>query len=100
MDWMAKTRFAAMSCEMVEDDVGDDGDADIVAPHHQVLQVFAAPPEVANSIANWSKRRNISIIPEICVSKYIKSRLSVWGIKSPFSNLEGSVNDKVFFCQP
>ena len=82
MDWMAKTRFAAMSCEMVEDDVGDDGDADIVAPHHQVLQVFAAPPEVANSIANWSKRRNISIIPEICacVSKYIKSRIFQCGV--------------------
>ena len=55
MDWMAKTRFAAMSCEMVEDDVGDDGDADIVAPHHQVLQVFAAPPEVANAIASRLK---------------------------------------------
>ena len=61
MDWMAKTRFAAMSCEMVEDDVGDDGDADIVAPHHQVLQVFAAPPEVANAIASRLKWQNVHV---------------------------------------
>ena len=52
--------------EMVEDDVGKNGDTDLAATEHHVLQVFAAPPKVANSIANWSKRRNISIIPEVC----------------------------------
>ena len=59
--------------EMVEDDVGKNGDTDLAATEHHVLQVFAAPPKVTNSIANWSKRRDISITPEICacVSKYI-----------------------------
>ena len=68
--------------EMVEDDVGKNGDTNLTATEHHVLQVFAAPPEVANSIANWSKRRNISIIPEICacVSKYIKSRIFQCGV--------------------
>ena len=68
--------------EMVEDDVGKNGDTDFTATEHHVLQILAAPPEVANSIANWSKRRNISIIPEICacVSKYIKSRIFQCGV--------------------
>ena len=36
MDWVTKTGLAAMSCEMVEDDVRDDGDASLVAPEHHV----------------------------------------------------------------
>ena len=50
--------------EMVEDDVGKNGDPDLSATEHHLLQVFAASPEVANSIPNWPKRRNISIAPD------------------------------------
>ena len=51
--------------EMVEDDVGKNCDSNLSATENQVLQVFAAPPKVTNSIANWSKRSNVTIIPDI-----------------------------------
>ena len=51
--------------EMVEDDVGKNCDSNLSATENHVLQVFAAPPKVTNSIANWSKRSNVTIIPDI-----------------------------------
>ena len=61
--------------EMVKNNVGKNSDTNLTATKHHVLQVFPASPEVANSIANWPKRCNVSIIPEICacVSKDIAS---------------------------
>ena len=51
--------------EMVEDDVGKNCDSNLSATENHVLQVLAAPPKVTNSIANWSKRSYVSIIPNI-----------------------------------
>ena len=61
MDWVTKAGLAAISCEVVEDDVRDDGDASLVAPEHHVLQVFAAAPEIANAIPSRLKGQNVHV---------------------------------------
>ena len=74
--------------EMVEDDVGKNRDSNLPATENRVLQVLAAPPKVTNAIANWSKRSNVTIIPDIerciCVNRL---NMSFTGF---FCNLESS----------
>ena len=63
MDWVTKAGLAVMSCEMVEDDVCDDSDANLVAPEHHVhvLQIFAAPPEIADAVTSRLKGKNVHV---------------------------------------
>ena len=68
VNWVAQAGFSVVKVveEMVEDNVGNNSDTNLTATIHHVLQVFLASPVVTNSIANWSKRCDVSIIPEIC----------------------------------
>ena len=61
MDWVTKAGLTAMSCEVVENDVCDDGDANLVTPEHHVLQFFAAAPEIANTITSRLKGQNVHV---------------------------------------
>ena len=87
----AGTSVTKVKEEMVENNVGKNSDPDLTATEHRLFQIFNASPEVANSIANWSERRNISIIPEICayLNKDIANSSSQ--NSSPFFTFRSSV---------
>ena len=69
----AGTSVTKVKEEMVENNIGKNSDPDLTATEHRLLQIFNASPEVANSIANWSKRRNI--YPSSLKNKHISIKI-------------------------